>query len=124
MIEAVDGLPEIGQSARKLGVRTGDHTTPDILAVDPSDIVSPGDGGLSVAPDDPKHLPRHRRPATLGGIGVDPVWVIAVTDLQIELAVVRDSPTHALIEPLNPMTLADYEAALAQTRVKWRMYAR
>jgi hypothetical protein len=124
MIEAADGLPEIGRSARKLGVRSGDHTTPDIPAVHSNDIVSPGDGGLSVAPDDPKHLPRHRRPASLGGFGADPVWVIDVSDLPIELAVILDSPKHALVEALNSMSLADYEAALTQTRVKWRVYAR
>jgi hypothetical protein len=124
MIEKADGLPELGRSARKLGVRTGDHTTPDILAVNPGDIVLPGDGGLSVAPDDPMFLPRHRRAAILGATGVDPVWALDVSDLPAELALVRDSATHALIEALNAMTLAEYEAALAQTRVKWRVYAR
>lgn len=124
MIEAADGLPELGRSARKLGVRTSDHTTPDISAVNPSDIVSPSDGGLSVAPDDPMFLPRHRRPGSLGGTGMDPVWALDVSDLPAELALVRDSATHGLIEALNSMTLAEYEAALAQTRVKWHVYAR
>ncbi len=124
MIEAADGLPELGRSVRKLGVRTGDHTTPDIPAILPDDLVSPGGGGMSVAPDDPMFLLRHRRPASLRGTGIDPVWALAVSDLPAELMLIHDSTRHALVEPLNVMTLADFEAALAQTRVKWRVYAR
>ena len=124
MKEAADGLPEIGRSARKLGIRTGDHSPWDVAAILPTDIVGPGGGGLSVAPGDPVRLPRHRRPSSLGGTGADPVWMIDSSQLPAALAVRLDSPSHGLIEPTNPLPLADYEAVLAATRVQWTLYAR
>src|SRR6059058_2366777 len=63
MKEAADGFPAVGSSSRLLGVRPGNAPTPDVLAVAPSDLVLPGQGGMSVAPDDPANLPRHLRPA-------------------------------------------------------------
>ena len=118
MTPAADGLPAVGQSARALGVRPPTDPTPDVLA----DPVSPGGGGLSVAPLDPQNLPPFRRPAALGGRGRDPVWVIAAHDLGPDLAFRRDSATHGLIEPARPMTLLEYETALAATRTRWRLW--
>lgn len=124
MREAPDGLPELGRSARMLGVRPGTHPTPDVPAVAATDPVRPNDGGLSVAPDDPTRLPRHRRPASLGGTGIDPVWVLDVADLPAELTARQDTPAHALVEPTVPIPLADFEAAIAGTRVKWKLFTR
>jgi hypothetical protein len=68
MKEGSDGLPETGPSARKLGVRPAGTALkkPDVMAVNPSDIVYPGQGGMSVAPNDPGNLPSQRRPVSLG----------------------------------------------------------
>lgn len=85
MQEAADGWPVVGASGRILGVRRGDAATPDVLATLPGDLVYPLQGGVSVAPDDPRHLPRHRRPASLGGTGLDPVWYIENGDLGADL---------------------------------------
>jgi hypothetical protein len=124
MKEAADGLPEVGPSARKLGIRRGDQTPCDVAASTPSDIVGPGDGGLSVAPGDPAFLIRHRRPASLGGTGTDPVWVIELADLSPDLTARQDSPKHVVVEAAIPMALADFEDLIAATRVEWKVYAR
>ena len=62
MQETPWGEPAVGLSARTLGARP--HVD---IPVDPSGSVSPGTGGLLVAPDTPSNLPRHRRPLEHGG---------------------------------------------------------
>jgi hypothetical protein len=79
---------------------------------------------MSVAPDDPNHLQKHRRPASLGGIGLDPVWYIEVDDLPPDLQFRQDKPTHGVVEPQRAMTLQEYEQALADTRVNWKLQCR
>lgn len=124
MKEAPDGLPVIGPSARTLGVRPGNQPTPDVLASDPADLVLPGQGGMSVAPDDPLYLQKHRRPVSLGGTGRDPVWYIEVDILGVELRFRRDHIGHGLIEPRHPLTLQDFQDALSATRPQWKLYCR
>ena len=124
MKEEPDNLPTVGPSARALGVRPGGSVTPDVLATDPTDMVLLGQGGMSVAPDDPHHLERHRRPASLGGTGRDPVWYIETEDLEPDLYFRQDRPTHGVIEPKRGMTLQEYQDALARTRSQWKLFAR
>jgi len=124
MKEESDGFPAVGPSARLLGVRPGNQATPDVLASDPKDMVMPGQGGMSVAPDDPMNLLKHRRPVSLGGIGRDPVWYIETEDLDAFLAFRSDRPTHGLIEPAYPITLKEFQEALANSRFKWKIYCR
>jgi hypothetical protein len=124
MKEAHDGLPEVGGSARLLGVRRGNHATPEVLAVNPTDVVGPGMGGMSVAPADPMHLDRHRRPRSLGGTGREPVWCIESGKLNIALLFRQTSSRHGLIEPSSTMTLAEFEDALAATRMLWALHCR
>ena len=126
MTPAPDGLPVVGRSARWLGVRPpaevrGGH--PDVPATEPAAIVNPGVGGMSVAPDDPAGLSSFRRPPALGGTGKDPVWEIDSDDLGSDLQFRLDTPAHGLIEPARPITLAEFEAALAATRGRWVRYA-
>jgi len=120
---AADGMPEVGPSARTLGVRRGDQTPRDVPVAVPDEAVPPQSGGMSVAPDNPANLPKNRRPPAYGGSGKDPVWVIDTDDLPAVLEFRQDAPTHGLVEPATNrvLTLAEYEAALASTRDKWQL---
>jgi hypothetical protein len=122
MREATDGLPIVEQSSRGLGVRPGI----DIAAIDGAELVFPGDGGPSVAPDDPRNLPRHRRPAEFGGTGKDPVWSIDEDDLGALLVfrVDPDNPKHGYIEPARPLNVDSMQQALKSTRPNWRKVQR
>jgi hypothetical protein len=118
---SADGLPEVGPTARSLGVRAADQAPHnDVPAAAPTDSITPGTGGMSVTPNDPMNLPKQRRPAALGGTGKDPVWEIDDADLGSGLQFRQDKPTHGLIEVKDEMALADYEQALAATRDKWK----
>lgn len=122
MTMADDGMPMVGSSKRTLGVRPGDQKpNNDVLAVQPDDIVGPGSGGMSVAPNDPMNLPKFLRPSEFGGTGKDPVWEIDEIDLPPTLLFRQDKPTHGLIEVTAPSTLADYVSALHSTRDRWRL---
>jgi hypothetical protein len=118
MKENAQGYPEIGASARTLGVRPGF----DVPAHNPSDLVQPGQGGLSVSPDNPMNLPYHRRPPDFQGVGKDPAWVITSADLGPNLSYRPDpaQPGHGFVEPVRPMTFHEYQDALAQTQGRWR----
>jgi hypothetical protein len=76
---------------------------------------------MSVAPDDPLNLPRHRRPKELDGTGSDPVWQFNMADLSADLRYWQDplDPKHGAIEPATAMPLSEYEQALEQTRDRW-----
>jgi hypothetical protein len=125
MKESPTGAPVPGPGKRLLGcVPTG-----PLLIVDPNqrpDIrvvagrVRPGTGGMSVAPDSPYNLPRHRKPPRFGGIAKDPVWEMDEADLGPDLQFVADSLQHGTIQPMREMTIDDYQAALARTASNWR----
>jgi len=77
---------------------------------------------MSVAPDDPMNLPRHRRPAESGGMGDDPVWEIDSDDLPDLLRYTpdaKDASRHGFVEPTEIMSLDDYQEALAASRGFW-----
>jgi hypothetical protein len=118
------GLPHVGPSSRRLGVRTGTGFATDI-PVDRRGWVRPGTGGMSVAIDDPMNLHELRRPRILpGGRGKDPVWSIGPDHLGAKLVFRRDpyAPTrHGFIEPAEPMPLVRYEEELARTRANWSL---
>lgn len=116
---AEDGLPELGRSARTLGVR------PQIdIPVDADGMVRGGAGGMSVAPDSPMCLPAHRRPREFAGTGKDAVWELEAGSLG-ELLRYREDPLmpgeHGFVEPGSPMALERYESALQATRRAWRL---
>lgn len=118
MRETPLGLPELGPSARTLGVRPGI----DVPALAPSDAVQGGQGGASVSPDDPINLPSYRRPTAFHGTGNDPVWMIEDANLGSDL-LYRPDPLkggHGFIEPVRPMTLDEYRRALEQTQGLWQ----
>ena len=118
MRENAVGYPEVRASSRTLGVRR----SIGVPAKSRVDVVQPGQGGLSVSPDDPVNLPRHRRPPDLQGVGKDPVWSIGDSDLGPDL-VYRADPAqawHGFVEPARSMSLDEYQDALAQTQSRWK----
>jgi len=124
MIVAVDGLPELGRSARTLGVRLSDQSpNEDVKALIPDDPVFYGGGGMSVTPNDPRDLIRHRRPREFGGTGNDPVWVIDSAELPVGLDFRQDKPKHGLIEPTRGtiLKLGDFEMLLNASRNFWKI---
>ena len=123
MTPDVDGLPMRGRSARALGVRVPHDVSPDAAG-----YISPGTGGLSVAPDSMWHLPNHRRPRGMGrgstGPVQDYVFSIAPATLRDNRLVVRRDPVapavHALIEPLQRVRLEEFDHLLGATRPSWQ----
>jgi len=79
---------------------------------------------MSVAPGDARLLPRHRRPAALGGAGRDPVWSLDLADLGTYIQFRQDAATHALLEPSCLMNLRDFQTALARTQKHWKLFCR
>lgn len=85
MRTASDGYPEPGRTARTLGVR------PEVdIPVGVDGMVAGGEGGLSVAPDSPDHLPAHQRPPEHGGTGKDQLWELDVAGLGDKLVYRED----------------------------------
>ena len=109
-----DNLPELGESARTLGVRPGD----DIPVND--DLVSPGTGGMSVSPD-PYKLPPFRRSREFGGRSSDAVFALDESELGPNLLYDEDRPgEHGTVQPAQEMTYDEYRRALEATRSRWR----
>ena len=117
-MSAIGDQPAIGPSARMLGIRPGIDIARD------NDDVSPTTGGLSVSPDSPRNLPPIRRPPVFGGTGRDPVFAIDESDLGPEL-VYRADPkhpkTHGFIEPVQVVTVEQFQRLLATTQPHWRL---
>lgn len=112
-----DGLPKVGRSARELGVRV-DGLSRD-LAVGQDGTVEPGAGGMSVALDAARNLPKPRLPRSLGGEGRDPVFTTFRAKIPRSLLVRRDRYPHAFVEPSRRCALSDFESDLAGTRSDW-----
>lgn len=110
-----DGKPQVGTRSYMLGVRPTDpaNTDPrrrfDVDAVTGSDTVLPGKG-LSTSLD----------PATLRSRPGEALFVIESDDLGGGLRENPDNPPHCLIEPGRPMSLADFQQALADTHDLWQ----
>jgi hypothetical protein len=118
--------PRIGATARDLGVRVpGDIPVRD-------GRVSPGTGGMSVAPAwralPPFRIPRrliHLAPDAAGKdedacwrMGEGPFEEASVAE---SLTLRPDRPTHGVVEPSEAMPLERYQDALAATRDRWRI---
>ena len=118
MKESTAGKPQLGSSARTLGVRLGI----DVPATDGADVVQVGTGGMSVSPDDPLNLPTYRRPPEFSGTGADPVWFLEDADLGPVLLFRPDpvNPGHGFVESASPITADEYRQALEATQPLWR----
>jgi len=117
MREDADGYPVVGRSGRTLGVRI-EGPTPDIpFAEDGS--VAPATGGMSVALDLARNLPKPRLPKTLGGEGRDPVFRMSAETLPAALIVRPDRYPHGCVEPRSRCPLTQFESDLSGTRPWW-----
>ena len=121
MIMDTDGHPTLGRTAACLGVRVLRPSGLVDLPVHSESLVFPREGGMSVSVDSwrsihPTFLDRVRDRDTR-----DRLWCLSETDLGVKLACRIDPrrPEHGFIEPLDKMTLAEYEEALAFTRLFW-----
>ena len=117
MKAAADGMPLPSPTGRGLGIRPEHDLTPD-----ENGFVHYGLGGLSVTPEDPMRLPRHRRPPEQGGTGLDPIWELDLSDLPPRLIFREDEANpqnHGFIEPAESMHLYEYEEAIVDTRGTW-----
>jgi hypothetical protein len=112
---AADGKPVVGTRRNMLGVRPTDpaNTNPqrvfDVDAENDTDSVAPGQG-LSTS-----IVPTPQRVQT-----GEALFVVETTELPAELAPNPDRPPHCLLEPTRPLTLAEYQQALADTRDLWQ----
>lgn len=121
----VNGAPQVGSTARTLGVRV-----PTDISVDSAGFVTPGTGGMSVAPRW-RDLPRHRIPSRLrhvipaaSGSNLDACFRIGdggfvSGGLAAGLQLRPDSPIHGCVEPDAAEPLGQYQADLAATRHQW-----
>ena len=109
--------PEL--TPNQLGVRTQGKVRD--IRLHPDGAVYPDTGGMTVVPDDPMHMKRHHRPASLLGTGRKPVWSISSARIVNPLAIRQDTPKHWLIEPALPMQLQAFSDALADTAPFWQV---
>ncbi len=117
--------PKLGPSASTLGVRV-----PVDIGPDQNGDVHPGTHGMSVAPS-LRDLPVHRVPKRLkhlreGAAGSDSakVWrhgegAFAVAPVAPHLVLQPDRADHGTVAPDAVMPLAQYEAAITETRPGW-----
>jgi len=121
----VNGAPQVGSTARTLGVRV-----PTDISVDPAGRVCSGRGGMSVAPRW-RDLPRHRIPVRLGhiialasGSNLDACFRLGDGGfvrggLAAGLQLRPDSATHGCVEPAAVELLGQFRDDLAATRDHW-----
>jgi hypothetical protein len=111
---APDGRPLVGNGSMMLGVRPRDPAQPikryDVPAVVGTDIVRPGDGGLSCY-NDPDAI-------TIRS-GKLELWSIEVRLLPAELAAQPAGEPHFHIEPRRAVTLDELQQLLAAARELW-----
>jgi len=112
-MDACSGSPCVGDM--HLGVRV-----PQDIQPDGAGFVEPGLGGMSVTPNDPWDLPRHRRPPSLYGTGKRPVWEYSIAHLPSSLVLRLESVTHGLVEPGARMGITVYRSSLGSTAPDWR----
>ena len=110
-----DGKPIVGTKFGMLGVRPTDPNNrkkrADVKAVNGSDLVRRGGGGLSVYTD----------PTAILIQAADLVLCeIDTADLPPGLLETAASKPHYLIEPSQQMTLDEYQELLADTQDLWQ----
>ena len=117
MKEHKNGYPVVGRSGRTLGVRIEGPIRDIPVAEDGT--VDPATGGMSVALDQARNLPKPRLPRSLGGEGRDPVFRMSSEELGPTLLVRPDRHPHACVEPRGRCLLTQFESALTATSPCW-----
>lgn len=130
MIEDRDGMPMLGLTALKLGVRTSIDIVHDRTGMVYRPAFHPDEpNGLSCSPTI-QDLPAFALPVEWGGINRKTVvWRIEASDLGSELIEGEDTSSqskgrHISIGPSGPMLFDDYLRAIQATRSKWKKMTR
>jgi hypothetical protein len=130
MIEDKDGMPMLGMTALKLGVRAGVDIVPDPAGMVYRPAFWPDEpNGLSCSPTI-QDLPAFVLPVEWGGTNRKAiVWRIEASDLGAELVAREDtSPQrkgrHVSVGPSGPMLFDDYLRAIQATRSRWKKMTR
>jgi hypothetical protein len=114
-----DGKPLVGSGSMMLGVRPTDPAQPnkraDVPAVAGTDVIHPGDGGLSCY-SDPDAIKIQSNRLEL--------WSIEVSDLPPELSPQDAGDPHYHVEPKRDVTLDQLQRLLADTRDRWQQEKR
>lgn len=125
-MEEENGMPRLGTTALRLGVRKGIDIVPDYAGMVYRPSFQPGQpNGLSCSPSIPD-LPWFALPLEWGGPNAKTVvWLIEVADLGPELIAQDDTPPqrrgrHVSVGPAGPMTFDAYFQAVQGTRLKWK----
>jgi hypothetical protein len=125
MIEGDDGLPVLGLTAVKLGVRVRVDIIPDQQGLVHRPLFRPNDpNGLSCAPTI-QDIPVFALPVEWGGTNYRTVvWRIELADLGAALVAQEDTPPnkrrHVSIGPAVMMSFDDYLLAVQMTRARWK----
>lgn len=121
-----NGVPMLGSSAIKLGIRRGKDIVPDQANMVQRPTFQPGaENGLSCAPTI-QDLPRFALPIEWGGGSKNTVvWRIDEADLGVDLTVQEDTKPgrperHLSIGPARSMPYDDYVKLIEATQVKWK----
>jgi hypothetical protein len=130
MIEDKDGLPLLGLTALKLGVRIGVDIVPDQTGMVYLPAFRPHEpNGLSCSTTI-KDLPVFALPVEWGGTNTKTVvWQIEASDLGPELIAQEGTPPqakgrHLSAGPSGPMLFAEYLRAIQGTRTRWKKVTR
>lgn len=110
------GSPALGP--RDLGVRVGYD-----ISADGDGNVHPLCGGMSIAPDSPRNLPRFCLPPSLGGTGKKPVWAIGEDSFSEALRIRLDPKRpaeHAFVEPTRITAVDAYVSGLEASATAWK----
>ncbi|WP_298900946.1 RHS repeat-associated core domain-containing protein [uncultured Psychroserpens sp.] len=115
-----DGLPSLGESGSKLGVRTQFHPTAQVV-----DIRVDSNGRVNFRPSEGNgHVPgmsANLNPTSVMGRGLT-VFKIKIQHIPLGLIAVNDHGAHVSIAPASNMLYSSYKALLEITRPLWTQH--
>jgi hypothetical protein len=133
MRRAEDGLPVVGYRSNELGVRVPPHDHSDVDVNDANEVAL-NRQGMSVVSEWrclPVFLvPKHLRPFVPGAVGSNAlaIWRMGRGPFEdgpigagLALASKEGTRRHGVVVPIERMTIARFQAALAATRNDWKI---